>query len=161
LGRGGFGEVHLARDSSLRRQVAIKFVAPDRLGHEDARRQLLHDARAAAALDHQYICAVYEAGETADGRGFIVMQYVDGEPLSDLLRRGPMPVRDALTLCSRIAEALAAAHEKGIVASVAAAADTVTDSTISGPLIVGTPSYMSPEQVQHRPLDGRSDLFAL
>jgi len=191
LGRGGFGEVHLARDSSLRRQVAIKFVAPDRLGHEDARRQLLHDARAAAALDHQYICTVYEAGETADGRGFIVMQYVDGETLSDLLRRGAMPARDALTLCSRIAEALAAAHEKGIVhrdlkpgnvmitgsgapklvdfgiatrmvaSAAAAGADTVTDSTISGPLIVGTPSYMSPEQVQHHPLDGRSDLFAL
>src|SRR5262245_40244995 len=115
LGRGGLGEVYLALDSKLNREVAIKFVGPERLGDADARRRLLQEARTAAALDHPSICTVYEAGETPDGRGFIAMQYVEGEPLSAVLQRGAMRPREALALCSHIADALAAAHRKGII----------------------------------------------
>ena len=110
LGRGGLGEVYLARDLTLGRDVAIKFVAPEKVTDADARRRLLREARAAAALDHPGICTVYEAGETADGRGYIVMQYVEGETLAAVLGRGALPVRDAIALCAQVADALGAAH---------------------------------------------------
>jgi tetratricopeptide (TPR) repeat protein/predicted Ser/Thr protein kinase len=194
LGRGGLGEVYLAHDTSLERDVAIKFVAPEKLADPDARVRLLREARAAAALDHPGICTVYETGEAEDGRGFIVMQYVEGETLAAALARGALPVREALTLCTEVAEALGAAHRKGIVhrdlkpgnimvtpagrarlvdfgiakvvsnrpavTETIAATTTVTTSPEST-LGSGTPAYMSPEQIQQRPIDGRSDLFCL
>ena len=193
LGRGGLGEVYLAYDNRLERDVAIKFVAPDKLVDPDARGRLLREARAAAALDHPGICTVYETGEAEDGRSFIVMQYVEGETLAAALTRGPLPVREALALCVEIAEALGAAHRKGVVhrdlkpgnimvtpagrarlvdfgiAKVAsrrpAATATVPETTVTSGaasmLGSGTPAYMSPEQIQQRPIDGRSDLFCL
>ena len=115
LGRGGLGEVYLAHDRTLDRDVAIKFLSPGKLPDTDARGALLREARAAAALDHPFICAVYEAAETDDGRAFIVMQHVEGQTLSEVLQPGAMPVRDALTLCADIADALGAAHHRGIV----------------------------------------------
>ena len=189
LGRGGMGEVHLARDSSLDRDVAIKFIAPEKVGDADARRRLVREARAAAGLDHPGICAVHETGETPDGRTYIVMQYVEGRPLTDVLRGPLLPVRDALVLCARIAEALDTAHRHGIVhrdlkpanviltpagqpklvdfglakvltARVDVDADTTATATTAG-VILGTAGYMSPEQAQQRLLDGRSDLFSL
>jgi tetratricopeptide (TPR) repeat protein/predicted Ser/Thr protein kinase len=192
LGRGGLGEVYLAHDKSLERDVAIKFVAPDKLADPDARGRLLREARAAAGLDHPGICTVYETGEAEDGRGFIVMQYVEGETLAAALTRGALPVREALTLCTEVAEALGAAHRKGIVhrdlkpgnimvtpagrarlvdfgiakvvSNRPAATETLPATTVTGPesmLGSGTPAYMSPEQIQQRPIDGRSDLFCL
>src|SRR5262245_5288231 len=185
------GEVYRAHDTALERDVAIKFVATDKLTDPDARTRLLREARAAAGLDHPGICQVYEAGETPDGRAFIVMQLVDGRPLSEVLTtRGPLPVREALTLGVQIAEALGAAHRRGIVHrdlkpsnvmvdangrarlmdfgiakvinAVPAAADLSTVSAhTTGNALIGTPAYMAPEQVQQRPLDGRADLFAL
>src|SRR4051812_29317029 len=190
LGRGGLGEVYLAHDLTLDRDVAIKFLTPGKLPDAEARRALLREARAAAALDHPFICTVYEAVETADSRAFIVMQYVEGEALSEVLRGGPLPIRDALTLCADIADALGAAHVRGVVhrdlkpgniivtpsgrpkivdfgiaqgtQSAAYAADAATQlaSGTHGPL-AGTPAYVSPEQLQGRAVDGRSDLFAL
>jgi tetratricopeptide (TPR) repeat protein/predicted Ser/Thr protein kinase len=190
LGRGGLGEVYLAHDRTLNRDVAIKFVTPERLADPAARHALLREARAAAALDHPYICTVHEVGETADGRGFIVMQYVEGVPLSTVLESGPMPVRAALGLCADVAQALAVAHRGGVVHrdlkpgniiigaggrpklvdfgiakvllpdAILADAETETNSSTVHAL-VGTPAYMSPEQIQHRPVDGRSDLFSL
>ena len=74
LGRGGMGEVYLAEDLSLRRQVAVKFLIAEKSSDEDAQRDLLKEAQAAAALDHPSICTVYETGITPDGRGFIAMQ---------------------------------------------------------------------------------------
>lgn len=115
LGRGGLGEVYLARDLTLDRDVAVKFVAPEKVADPDARRRLLREARAAAALDHPGICTVYETGETDDGRSYIVMQYVEGETLAAVLGRGLMPVRDAMALCAEVAEALGAAHRRGVV----------------------------------------------
>ena len=190
LGRGGMGEVYLADDLTLRRKVAIKFLLPDKKQDPEARRRLLREAQAAASLDHPGICTVFEMGETADGRIYIVMQYVEGETLARILERGPMPVRDALTICGHLAEALVAAHHHGIVhrdlkpanvmvtpsgrprlldlgiakvvTSAGAAGDAPTTSTgTAAGSLVGTPGYMSPEQLQQRPVDGRSDLFSL
>ena len=190
LGRGGMGDVYLARDLTLQRDVAIKFLPADGADHGDTRKRLLHEAQAAAALDHPYICAVHEVGEAPDGRGFIVMQHVKGETLAEILRHGPMPVRDALVLGAQIAEALSLAHSRGIIhrdlkpqnvvvtpsgrpklldfglakqvhaAPFLPEAATLAAPTIAG-IIKGTPAYMSPEQIQERPVDGRSDLFAL
>jgi tetratricopeptide (TPR) repeat protein len=190
LGRGGMGEVYLAEDLRLNRKVAIKFLLAHKSKDDDARRRLLREAQAAAALDHPCICAVYETGDTADGHAYIVMQYVDGEPLSAILQRGPLPARQALELCGHIAEALSAAHHQGIIhrdlkpanvivtksgrpkildlgiakviPGMTPSGDTEADtgSTAAGDLM-GTAGYMSPEQVQHRRLDGRCDLFSL
>jgi serine/threonine protein kinase len=115
LGRGGMGEVYLARDLDLERDVAIKFVSRDKAVDGDTRCRVLREAQAAARLDHPSICTVHETGETADGRPFIVMQYVDGEPLSTCLERGPLPVREALLLAAQAADALGAAHRQHIV----------------------------------------------
>ena len=191
LGRGGMGEVYLAHDETLDRDVAVKFVASDKVGDEAAGRRLLHEAHAAAVLDHPCICTVYETGRTPDGKAFIVMQYVEGESLSTKLEAGPLPAREALGIAANIAEALAAAHKRNIVhrdlkpsnvmvtpsgrpklldfgiakqvvlpSSAVNAPTSSADVTTAG-TIVGTPAYMSPEQIQQRPLDGRSDLFSL
>jgi tetratricopeptide (TPR) repeat protein len=181
------GEVYLADDLRLRRQVAIKLVAADHVGDSAARRRLLKEAQAAAALDHPNICPIYDSGETADGRAFFVMQYVEGETLSTVMARRALGPDEALTISARLAEALSAAHRNGVVHRdlkpdnviitpsgvpklldlgiarvMARQPEAVTDSDlITAHVLVGTPAYMSPEQVQQHPVDGRSDLFSL
>ena len=192
LGRGGLGEVYLAHDLTLGRDVAIKFVAPEKLADADARGRLLREARAAASLDHPGICTVYETGVAEDGRSYIVMQYIEGETLAKALNRGPLSIRDALTLSAEVAEALGAAHRRSvvhrdlkpgnimvtpsghaklvdfgiakIVSHQPAQSDSPTTAATEPPQSLigsGTPAYMSPEQIQQRPIDGRSDLFCL
>ena len=189
LGEGGMGAVYLARDTALNREVALKFVAADMLSDVDARTRLVQEAQAAAALDHPGICAVYDIELRPDGEACIVMQYVEGQTLSARLQRGPLEVREALTLTAELADALAAAHRRGIIhrdikpqnvmvtpSGRAKLLDfgiaTLTDAIAvvsaeaetardSRPIIAGTPPYMSPEQLTQRPLDGRSDLFSL
>src|SRR4029077_2304088 len=92
LGEGGMGEVYLAQDTALDRTVALKFVLPGVRGDKAARKRLLAEARSAAALDHPFICKVYETGE-ADGRPFIAMEYVEGATLSDKLKQGTPPLK--------------------------------------------------------------------
>ena len=114
LGRGGMGEVYLAHDAKLDRRVAVKFL-PDTLHEEPkARERFLREAKAAAALDHPFICKVIEAGES-QGRSYIVMEYVEGRSLKDIVAEGPMPLVDAVRAVIEVAEALEAAHRKGIV----------------------------------------------
>lgn len=189
LGEGGMGAVYLARDTALNRDVALKFVAADMLSDVDARQRLVQEAQAAAALDHPGICAVYDIELRPDGEACIVMQYVEGQTLAARLQRGPLEVREALTLTAELADALAAAHRRGIIhrdikpqnvmvtpSGRAKLLDfgiaTLTDAIAvvsaeaetvrdSRPIMAGTPPYMSPEQLTQRPLDGRSDLFSL
>jgi tetratricopeptide (TPR) repeat protein len=180
--------VYLARDVTLRRDVAIKFVTA--AGTEGTHtRRLMQEARAVAALDHPGICPVYDVGVDRAGRSFMVMQYVEGETLAARLSRGALPVRDALVTCLQMAEALAAAHRRGIIhrdlkpqnVMLTAAgpklldfgiakvvpgieglsADDTTTSLTRPHALIGTPAYMSPEQIRELPLDPRSDLFAL
>ena len=188
LGSGGMGSVYLARDLALDRDVAIKFIATDKAGDASARQRLIREARAAAALEHPNICGVHEVIVEPDGRAAIVMQYVEGETLADTLRRGPLDVRFAMSIATDIANALMAAHRRGIIhrdikpqniiitpekqaklldfglarQHEVSADDADTTALLTTPgFIVGTPAYMSPEQAQQLPIDGRSDLFSL
>jgi tetratricopeptide (TPR) repeat protein/predicted Ser/Thr protein kinase len=192
LGAGGMGAVYLARDTRLRRDVAIKFVSPRSTDDPAANARLLHEARAAAKLDHPGICPVYDVEVDTLGRTCIVMQYVEGETLAVRLERGALAPDAAVALAAEIADALAAAHAQGIVhrdlkpqnvmvmpdghpklldfgiaftevpaeTSAELATQTATSAWAPGGLI-GTPAYMSPEQVLLKPIDGRSDLFSL
>lgn len=190
IGSGGMGEVYLARDASLRRDVAIKFVNATAGSSDVVTRRLLQEAQAVAALDHPGICPVHDVGTDSTGRPYMVMQYVPGETLAARLARGPLPVADTLRICGEMADALAAAHRRGIIhrdlkpqnvmltpegqtklldfgiAKVLPTADGMaTDTTVTSltqpHAVVGTPAYMSPEQIQQQALDGRSDLFSL
>jgi tetratricopeptide (TPR) repeat protein len=189
IGSGGMGDVYLAHDETLQRDVAIKFVTTGKAS-DTLTRRLIQEARAVAALDHPSICPVYDVGADPAGRPYMVMQYVEGETLAARLARGALPVREALSTCAQIADALAAAHRRGIIhrdlkpqnviltaagqpklldfgiakflpALEDISADDTTTSLTKAHALLGTPAYMSPEQIHERPLDGRSDLFAL
>ena len=114
LGVGGMGEVYRARDTRLGREVAVK-VLPDAFASDpDRLARFEREAKLLASLNHPHIAALYGMEEAA-GQHFLVMELVEGETLADRLSRGPLPVKNALTLADQIAEALEAAHEKGII----------------------------------------------
>jgi serine/threonine protein kinase len=189
LGAGGMGEVYRARDSRLKREVAIKVLPqafsldPDRL------RRFEQEALATAALNHPNILAVFDIG-TSEGSPYVVSELLEGETLRERLRTGPIVLRKALDYALQIAHGLAAAHEKGIIhrdlkpenlfvtkdgrvkildfglAKLTQAESgshtslpTATHGTEAG-LVLGTAGYMSPEQVRGKTLDARSDIFS-
>jgi eukaryotic-like serine/threonine-protein kinase len=190
IGQGGMGIVVLAHDTLLDRKVAIKFL-PDSLSQDEtARKRFVREARSAAAIDHPFICAIHEVGE-AEGKGFIVMEYLEGQTLRDRLAQGLIPLKQAMQWAVEIAEALAEAHEKGIIHRDIKPANIMLkrtghvkvmdfglakqmslspqlgnqEETLTGGLTqegatMGTLPYMSPEQVQGKTVDRRSDLFS-
>jgi serine/threonine protein kinase/TolB-like protein len=188
LGKGGVGKVFLADDTSLRRKVAIKLL---RNRHRDPRSKIrfLHEARLAAAIDHPYICSIYEVGTTGCGRPFIAMEYIGGLPLRNRVKKGALSVAETLRISLEVAEALEAAHSKGIVhrdlkpenimfteqghAKVLdfGLAESLEESptrfhedptaTTKNSIPAGTLAYMAPEQIRGEPLDSRSDIFSL
>ena len=189
LGAGGMGEVYRARDLRLGREVALKLLPPDLAVDPERRERFRHEARTLAALDHPNIVTVYSVEETA-GQHYLTMALIDGETLDRLVPPDGLPVLRLIELAKSLADALATAHAKGIVhrdlkpgnimlradgrpvvldfglAKVAVAADGrgADDETIAqtrADVLVGTVPYMSPEQLQHQDLDGRSDLFSL
>lgn len=111
LGHGGMGEVYLAEDLSLDRKVALKFLLPG-LMTDGADRRLLHEAKAAAHLDHPFICKVYEVGDH-EGRPFMATEYVNGVTLKERLAAGRVPKDEALRIAAEVAEALHFAHSRG------------------------------------------------
>src|SRR5262245_34786582 len=115
IGKGGMGEVYRARDSKLKRDVAIK-VLPDEFSRDSDRlSRFQREAEALAALNHPNIAAIYDFHESAETR-FLVLEFVEGDTLADLLqKRGPLPLDDVLHIAKQICDALSAAHEKGIV----------------------------------------------
>ena len=179
LAQGGMGIVYRAVDTRLGRVVALKFPLADPLD-ERATQRFLHEARLAGALDHPNVCAIYEAGETDDGHLFHAMPLYPGETLRTRLQRdGALPVATAVGLAKQIANGLAAAHKAGIVhrdlkpANVMLLPDGVVkivdfglahtkdlDLTTARSAL-GTVSYMAPEQILGRALDGRTDLWSL
>jgi dipeptidyl aminopeptidase/acylaminoacyl peptidase len=191
LGSGGMGEVYRARDSRLDRDVAIK-VLPGEVGaHPEKLRRFAQEARAAAALNHPNVVAVYDV-HSEGATPYVVSELLEGETLRSALQRGALPVRRALELAGQLAAGLAAAHQKGIVhrdvkpanifltpdgraklldfglARVVEPGDTDHESThvADGPAtrpgtVLGTVGYMAPEQVRGEAVDSRADVFAL
>src|SRR5215813_12521382 len=190
VGSGGMGEVYRAHDPQLGRDVAIK-VLPSFLSRDlDRLRRFEQEARAAAALNHPNILAVYQMG-TYEGSPYLVSELLEGNTLRDQLLRGPLPVRKAVDYGTQTARGLAAAHEKGIVhrdlkpenlfltkdgrikildfglakltetAPHEVQAGNPTLSVTEPGVVLGTVGYMSPEQARGHATDNRADLFAL
>src|SRR6266704_1263016 len=99
IGAGGMGEVYLAQDMKLDRQVAVKFLPESLVADEQARKRLIREAQAAAKLDHPNICTIHEVGEE-DGRSFIVMQYVEGETLDARIKSKPLELKESLAIAT-------------------------------------------------------------
>lgn len=114
LGAGGMGEVYRARDTRLDRSVAIKTVPANLSASADLKARFEREARAVSSLNHPNICHLYDVG-VQDGTAFLVMEYLEGQTLDDRLRKGPLPLKQALTIAIQIAEALATAHRAGIL----------------------------------------------
>ena len=190
LGKGGMGEVYLAEDTKLGRKVALKFLSGEFVGDNWAKRQLIKEAQAVAILDHPNICPVYGIEEQG-GHSFIVMQFVEGETLCDLIRNQRSDPSHVLALAKQIVGALSEAHAHGIIhrdikpknimvtsggqAKVLdfGLAKTIqqkkahdgTEDSVSqlsqNGLVPGTVAYMSPEQLRVEKLDYRSDVFSV
>src|SRR5678816_3018175 len=114
LGKGGMGEVYLARDVNLGRRVALKFLSPEFKKNSDRVNRFEQEARSASALNHPNILTIHEIGEV-DGRRFIATEFIEGENLRTRLRSGALSVMDTLNIGEQIASALSAAHDNGIV----------------------------------------------
>ncbi len=114
LGAGGMGVVYEARDTQLERTVALKVLPPAYADSDDRRRRFLREARAAAAVTHPHIAAVYEVGEDT-GQAYIAMELVVGESLAERLNRGPLPLGEAIRIAVQVARALKKAHAAGVV----------------------------------------------
>ena len=189
IGAGGMGEVYRARDTRLDRIVALKILPTHLADRADLRQRFDREARAISSLNHPNICALYDIG-SQNGTDFLVMEYLEGEPLSALIERGPLPSQDVLRIAIQIADALDKAHRQGLVHRDLKPGNVVItkngaklldfglaklreDGVIEGvsgitrstPLtgqgsIIGTIQYMSPEQLEGKEADQRSDLFA-
>jgi serine/threonine protein kinase len=186
IGAGGMGEVYLAHDTSIDRNVALKLLRRDLLPHTGTSERLRSEARAAAQLDHPNICKIYDISE-AHGFSFIVMQYIVGTTLDDILHHGELSVAAALNIGAQVAEGLAEAHYKRIIHrdvkpaniivskkghatmldfGLAKFVDAQTGAGRSSRLestggLMGTVPYMSPEQLRGEPVDARTDVFSL
>ncbi len=173
---------YLAEDTHLKRQVALKFLPPDRVGNRDAAARLVREARAASALDHPHIATIYEIGVHGN-QPFIAMAYYEGETLAARLSRGQLAIAEIARILAQLADALQAAHGVGIVhrdlkpsnvilttsgqvkvldfgIAKIESGDTATQLTAEGDTI-GTAAYMSPEQAAGEAVDARSDLWSL
>jgi eukaryotic-like serine/threonine-protein kinase len=185
LGQGGMGVVFAAEDTQLKRSVAVKAMLPDVAKKTTARERFLREARAAAALQHDHIAAVYHVAEE-NGVPYLVMPLLKGASLDDFLKKQPekkLSPGQILKLGREIAKGLAAAHEVGLIhrdikpaniwldataggrakiLDFGLARATTDDAQLTSPgLVVGTPSYMAPEQAQGKSVDGRADLYSL
>ena len=187
IGAGGMGEVYKARDTRLDRTVAIKVLPLEVSADPDRRVRFEREAKTIAGLNHPHICTLYDVGEH-DGSTFLVMEHLAGETLAARLQRGPLPLAQTLTVATEITDALAAAHRQGVVhrdlkpgnvmltKSAAKLLDfglakvfplpgeggaaSTLDRTSDG-VLLGTLAYMAPEQLEGKPADARSDIFAL
>lgn len=183
VGRGGMGDVWIARNEATHADVAIKTLRPDRRAIEQAEERFRQEAKVSARLAHPHIARIYDLVEEADGTLLLIMERLRGETLKDKLLAAPIDCNAAVELILPILDALGAAHDAGIVHrdvtpanillaeeagrvipklidfGVAKAVDNTIETKAGHAL--GTPQYMSPEQIRSGTVDGRSDLFSL
>jgi eukaryotic-like serine/threonine-protein kinase len=186
IGAGGMGEVYKARDTRLNRTVAVKVLPSHIAGREDLKQRFEREARAVSSLNHPHICVLFDIGQR-DGVDFMVMEHLEGETLASPLRKGPLPLDQVLKYALQIADAVDRAHRTGVVhrdlkpANIMITRDgvkvldfglaktapksapdgvTLTKALTSEGIILGTPQYMSPEQIQGSDVDARTDIFA-
>ncbi len=183
IGRGGMASVFKAHDPSIGRDVAIKFLHASLCEDEEYHARFLREARASGSLSHPNIVTVHDVGEV-DGRPYMAMELLDGEPLADLLEPGaPLPIRDTVVMAIQLARALDYAHKRGIVhrdikpGNIARVRGTLDIKVMDFGIahmestkgeqrtrvgdVLGTPQYMAPEQMNGEKIDGRSDLFSV
>jgi len=187
LGGGGMGVVYRATDTQLHRKVALKFLPEAWADYAEALARFEREAYAAAALNHPNICTIHEIGDHA-GRPFIALELLEGRTLNHRIAEGPLELGEIIDIASQVADALEAAHAKGIVhrdikpgnifviargaakvldfgiAKMIASADAESAATFSPNTVstaMGTLPYMSPEQLQRRPVDHRTDVYSL
>ena len=192
LGKGGMGEVYLAEDTNLKRQVAIKVLPQPFALDEERLVRFEREARLLASLNHLNIATIHGL-EKSDGQQFLVMELIEGETLRERLNKGVLPVEEAIEICEQIAEGLESAHEKGIIhrdlkpANVKVTPEgkvkildfgiakafqdqsedsdqlespVITDEMTRPGMLLGTASYMSPEQAKGKKVDKRTDIWA-
>jgi serine/threonine protein kinase len=179
LGEGGMGVVYKAKDTRLKRTVALKFLPAELTKDKAAKKRFIQEAQAAAALNHPHICTIYEVDEAND-QTFISMEYIQGQSLKDKLESGPLAVDETIVIALQVAEGLEKAHKKGIIhrdikpanimindegqakitdfglAKLSWGADITKPATI-----MGTVAYMSPEQAKGEEVDHRTDIWSL
>ena len=185
IGEGGMGQVYLAEHVHMRRRCAVKFLNPDLAGNEFALKRFMREAENASRIDHPNVVTMYDFGEAAGGAVYLAMEFVDGEALRKRIEReGVLPTEIIASVIRQTASALNAAHQLQIVHrdlkpdnimlvdrdgevrvkvvdfGIAKAKDPRQKVTVTG-AIVGTPDYMSPEQVTGDEMDGTSDQYAL
>src|SRR6266850_2217906 len=190
LGTGGMGEVYLARDTKLKRDVAIKAL-PEEFSRDASRiARFQREAEVLASLNHTNIAGIYGLEESVDSR-FLILELVEGETLAERVARGPVPLDEALRIAMQVCEAIEAAHEKNVIhrdlkpANIKVTADgkvklldfglarmfETEPDAVSGPstspthmtiggAVLGTASYMSPEQARGKAVDKRTDVWA-
>ncbi|MCD6249134.1 MAG: protein kinase [candidate division Zixibacteria bacterium] len=178
IGAGGMGEVYLAGDTKLQRQVALKFLPPHLCQDKDCRTRFTREAQAAAKLDHPNIVTIYEVGEH-QGQPFFAMQHVEGKSLGDAIKDEKFDLDKVIELAGQICEGLQKAHEAGIIHRDVKPSSIVIDADGRPKLLdfglasvvgaehltrtgstIGTIGYMSPEQIEGKETDARSDLFS-
>jgi serine/threonine-protein kinase len=181
LGRGGMATVFHAYDPSFERDVALKVLPPGFLHDPQLRTRFEREAKMIASLEHPSIVPVYDFGDQ-EGQPYIVMRYMSGGSLAERLAQGALSLEETSRIISRLAQALDAAHARGIIHRDLKPGNVLFDqygnaflsdfgiarisqqegATLTGSAIVGTPTYMSPEQVQgDKAIDRRSDIYAL
>jgi len=178
IGSGGMGVVYKAEDLALNRVVALKSLKPTAIDNKHAIARLIREARTASILDHPNICTIYEVSQTQEGQVFIAMAYYEGETLAQKLRKGALSAQQAVKIAGDVAKGLAKAHRHGVIhrdikpGNIIVTTDDVVKILDFGIAklesltskrtgrVVGTPPYMSPEQLGGGPVDQRADIWA-